>query len=229
MVSRLVRRLRTLRHHDRVRDDIRREIDFHIAMETEHRARRGMDPLEARRTALRDFGGVDRYREAVRDARGMTFWDSLSQDVRFAWRTLRRWPGYAAGTIVTLALGIGANTAIFSIVNDVLLAPLPYRDGHELVRIVQTASRPAPGETGISIKEMQEYRESLRSIDDLVEYHGMSFILLNHGEPDRVDTGVVSANYFDMLGVQPILGRGFTDSDDDLGAEPVLLLSHAYW
>jgi predicted permease len=229
MVSRLFRRLRTLRHRDRITDDIRREVDFHIEMETQHRARRGMDPVEARRTALRDFGGVARYREAVHDTRGMTFWDGLAQDVRFAWRTLRRWPGYAAGTIVTLALGIGANTAIFSVVNDVLLAPLPYRDGHDLVRVVQTRDRPVPGPIGVSIKELQEYREAVGAVEGLVEYHQMTFILLNHGEPDRVDTGVVSSNYFDVLGIAPLVGRGFTDTDDDLGAEPVVLLSHAYW
>jgi predicted permease len=229
MVSRLVRRLRTLRHRDRVKDDIRREIDFHISMETEQRARRGMHPVEARRTALRDFGGVDGTREAVHDIRGMTFWDTLSQDVRFAWRTLRSWPGYTAGTIVTLALGIGANTAIFSVVNDVLLAPLPYRDGHELVRVVQTRERPVAGPVGVSIKELQEYREAAGAVEGLVEYHQMTFTLLNRGEPDRVDTGVVSSNYFDVLGIAPLVGRGFTDTDDDLGAEPVVLLSHAYW
>jgi predicted permease len=229
MLSRLFRRIRTLRHRDRVKEDIRREMDFHIEMETETRARRGMDPREARRTALRDFGGFDRYREAVHDARGMTFWDSVVQDARFAWRTLRRWPGYAAGTIVTLALGIGANTAIFSVVNDVLLRPLPYRDGHELVRVVQTRERPVAGPVGVSITELQEYRESVRAVEGLVEYHQMNFVLLNNGEPDSVDTGVVSANYFDVLGIAPLHGRSFTDRDDDLGAEPVVLLSHAYW
>jgi len=229
MVNRLFRRLRTLMDRDRVKDDISREIDFHLTMETELRQRRGMNSEDARRTALRDFGGVVRHREAVHDTRGMTFWDSLSQDVRFAWRTLRRWPGYTAGTIVTLALGIGANTAIFSVVNDVLLEPLPYTDGHELVRVVQSRVRPVAGETSVSIKELQEYRESVKAVEGLVEYHQMSFVLLNNGEPDRVDTGVVSSNYFDVLGITPVAGRSFTDKDDDLGAEPVVLLSHGYW
>jgi putative ABC transport system permease protein len=229
MLTKLFRRLRTLRQRGRVKDDIRREMEFHIDMEAEHRRRRGMTAEEARRTALRDFGGVVRYREAVHDTRGMTFWDSLSQDVRFALRTLRRWPAYSMGTIATLALGIGANTAIFSIVNDVLLEPLPYQDSHELVRVVQSRVRPTQSEVGVSIKELQEYREAAQAVDGLVEYHGMSFVLLNQGEPDRVETGVVSSNFFDVLGVQPIHGRGFNDKDDDLGSEAVVLLSNGYW
>ena len=229
MFGRTLRRLRTLTHPARVEDEIQRELEFHLAMEAAERERRGLSPEEARRTTLRDFGGVRSTREAVRDVRGMTFRDSLSQDVRFAVRTLRRWPGYTAATILTLALGIGANTAIFSIVNDVLLRPLPYTDGDRLVRIVQTRTLPAPGETGISIPELEEYRAVLPSIQDLVEYHVMSFVLLNHGEPDRVDTGVVSSNFFDVFGVRPFHGRGFVDADDDPGAEPVVLLSHGYW
>ena len=229
MLTKLFRRLRTLRQRDRVKDDIRREMEFHIEMEAEHRRRRGMTPAEARRTTLRDFGGLDRHREAVHDTRGMTFWDSLSQDVRFALRTLRRWPAYSIGTIATLALGIGANTAIFSIVNDVLLEPLPYQDSHELVRVVQSRVRPTQSEVGVSIKELQEYREAAQAVDGLVVYHGMSFVLLYHGEPDRVETGVVSSNFFDVLGVHPIHGRAFNDKDDDLGSEAVVLLSNGYW
>jgi predicted permease len=229
MLGRFFRRLRTLSDRHHVKDDVRRELDFHIDMEIQLRMRRGMSPEDARRTALRDFGGVGRYREAVHDTRGLTFWDSLSQDVRFAFRTLRRWPAYTAGTVITLALGIGANTAIFSVVNDVLLQPLPYEDDDQLVRVVQSRARPVAGEAGVSIRELQEYRQTVNAVDDLVEYHRMSFVLLNHGEPDRVDTGVVSANYFDVLGIRPRHGRSFTDQDDDLGAEPVVLLGHAYW
>jgi predicted permease len=229
MVGRIVRRIRTLFNQGRVKDEIARELEFHVDMETAERARRGASVGEARRTALRDFGGLGAAREAVHDVRGMTWWDSLSQDVRFAVRMLRRWPGYTAGTVLTLALGIGANAAIFSIVHDVLLEPLPYADGHELVRVVQSRVRPTAGEVGVSIKEVLEYRDSVDAVEGLVEYHGMSFVLLNQGEPDRVETGVVSSNFFDAFGVTPVLGRGFSDTDDDLGAPAVVLLSHGYW
>ena len=229
MIRSLFHRLRVLLFWRRFDRDIQRELDFHIAMESDHRARGGLPPGEARRTALRDFGGVSRIREEVRDTRGMTFWDALVQDVRFGIRTLRRSPAYTLAAVVILALGIGANTAMFSVVDGVLLKPLPFRDGHELVLIQQQAPQTARPSVGVSIPELIDYRARLKSIRDLVEYHSMSFTLLNQGEPDRVDTGVVSANFFDVLGVKPLHGRTFIDTDDDLGAPAVVVLSHAYW
>ena len=226
---RFLRRLRTLATQPKVDRDINKELDFHIRMEIEKRQRAGMTPEEARRTAMRDFGGVGRTREAVRDVRGITFWDTLSQDVQFGLRTLRRSPGYTLAAVTILALGIGANTAIFSVISGVLLKPLPYTDGSRLVLLQQSAPAAGLPTVGISIPELFDYRSRLQAVQDLVEYHSMSFVLLNQGEPDRVDTGVVSANFFNMLGVKPILGRTFVPSDDVLGAEAVLVLSNEYW
>ena len=149
--------------------------------------------------------------------------------VRHGARSLWRAPGYSLIVVATLALGIGANTAIFSLVNGVLLAPLPYQDGHELVVARQQATRAGAENIPFSVKEIIDYRDQLSTLDGFVEYHGMSFTLLNQGEPDRVLTGVVSANFFDVLGVGPLLGRTFTEQDDDLGAEAVLVLSYPYW
>ena len=226
---RFLRRLRTLATQPKVDRDINKELDFHIRMEIEKRQRAGMTHEEARRTAMRDFGGVGRTREAVRDVRGITFWDTLSQDVQFGLRTLRRSPGYTLAAVTILALGIGANTAIFSVISGVLLKPLPYTDGSRLVLLQQSAPAAGLPTVGISIPEVFDYRSRLQAVQDLVEYHSMSFVLLNQGEPDRVDTGVVSANFFNMLGVKPILGRTFVPSDDVLGAEAVLVLSNEYW
>ncbi len=154
---------------------------------------------------------------------------TLAQDIRYGVRTLWRSPGYSLLVVVTLALGIGANTAIFSVVNGVLLQPLPYRDGHELVLARQQAPGAGAENIPFSVKEIVDYRDQLRTLDGFVEYHGMSFTLLNRGEPDQVQTGVVSSNFFDVLGVQPVLGRTFVDTDDDLGSEAVLVLSYPYW
>ena len=155
--------------------------------------------------------------------------DSLVRDVRYALRSLAQSPGYTLMVVATLGLGIGANTAMFSVINGVLLQPLPYRDGQELVLARQQATRAGSDNIPFSVKEIFDYREQLGLLDGFVEYHGMSFTLLNRGEPDRVLTGVVSANFFDVLGVRPLLGRAFVDADDDLGADAVLVLSHPYW
>jgi putative ABC transport system permease protein len=155
--------------------------------------------------------------------------DTLFRDLRYGARALWRTPGYSLLVVVTLALGIGANTAIFSVVNGVLLRPLPYQDGHELVLARQMAMRTGAENIPFSVKEIIDYRDQLETLDGFVEYHGMSFTLLNRGEPDRVLTGVVSSNFFDVLGVQPLLGRSFVDTDDELGAEAVLVLSYPYW
>ncbi|MDP6579230.1 MAG: ABC transporter permease [Vicinamibacterales bacterium] len=155
--------------------------------------------------------------------------DRLIRDMRYGMRTLWRSPGYSLLVVITLALGIGANTAIFSVVNGVLLRPLPYQDGHELVLARQSAMRAGAENIPFSVKEIIDYRDLLETLDGFVEYHGMSFTLLNRGEPDRVLTGVVSSNFFDVLGVQPLLGRSFVETDDDLGAEAVLVLSYPYW
>ena len=132
--------------------------------------------------------------------------------------------------MLTLGLGIGANTAIFSVINGVLLKPLPYEHGDRLVVLQQ--SRPLSGQpqVGVAIAEYFDYRERGKDVfDGLVEYHQMNFDLINRGEPDRVNTGVVSHNFFDLLGIKPILGRTFIASDDVRGAEAVLVLSHTYW
>ena len=139
-------------------------------------------------------------------------------------------PGYALLAVLTLGLGIGANTAIFSVINGVLLKPLPYEHGDRLVVVQQ--SRPLSGQpqVGVAIAEYFDYRERGKDVfDGLVEYHQMNFDLINRGEPDRVNTGVVSHNFFDLLGIKPILGRTFVASDDVRDAEAVLVLSHTYW
>ena len=229
MIARLIRRFRTLIRRRRFDEDVRKELASHVDLEAAHRRRRGLAPLEARRAAMHDFGDLTRVREEVLDARGITFWDALRQDVRFGLRTLRRSPGYSVAAVLILALGIGANTAMFSVISGVLLKPLPFRHGDDLVLVQHTAQAINGGDAGVSIPELFDYRQRLQSVKDLVEYHAMSFTLLNQGEPDRVDTGVVSANFFEMLGIRPLHGRTFLPGDDDLGADAVLVLSHAYW
>ena len=159
----------------------------------------------------------------------MSWFDELRQDVRYGTRSLARRPGYTALAMLTLGLGIGANTAIFSVINGVLLKPLPYEHGDRLEIVRQSAPLSGQAQMGVAIAEYYDYREQAKVFDGLVEYHQMNFDLLNRGEPDRVDAGVVSHNFFDLLGITPILGRSFVKADDQPGADAVLILSHRYW
>src|SRR5688572_8070677 len=155
--------------------------------------------------------------------------ETLRQDVRTALRGFARHRGFTAAVIMTMALGIGANTAIFSVVHAVMLRPLPYADGDALVILRQ--QRPLAGVTaqGFSPLEMDDYRQQAKTLEAIVEYHNMWFILLGRGEPERVQTGVVSWNYFDLFGVRPLAGRTFRADDDKHGADAVLVLSYNYW
>ena len=156
-------------------------------------------------------------------------WEILKHDCTYTFRTMRKNLGFTAIAVLTLALGIGANTAIFSVVHAVLLRPLPYPDGHQLIFVRQQAQKEGIDDIGFSVHEIQDYREQNRTLSGLVEFHTMSFILFGHGDPDRIHAAVVSANYFDLFGVKPLLGRTFLPDDDTLGAPPVLVLSYDYW
>ncbi|HVE78830.1 MAG TPA: ABC transporter permease [Gemmatimonadaceae bacterium] len=154
---------------------------------------------------------------------------TLWQDVRYAVRSLTKSPGYAAVILVTLALGIGANTAIFSVINGVLLRPLPFAAGEQLLHLRQPAVAADVANDAFSVVEIADYRAQTRTLDGVVEYHSMPFTLLGRGEPRRVQSGVVSHDWFQMFGVRPLLGRAFRADDEREGADGVLVLSHEFW
>jgi predicted permease len=226
---RLLRRVRSLFSRKRREREVEEELALHIEMEAADAARRGLSPDDARTEALRRFGGVDRAKEEWRQERAGRMLEELLRDARYALRGLRRSPGYAAAAIATLALGIGANTAIFSAVDAILLEPLPYGAGDSLVRLRHDAPGLKVEDAGFSPPEIVDYRERSGTLAEVVEWHSMSFILLGQQEPERVTTNVVSWNFFEAFGVRPALGRTFLPSDDVQGAEAVLLLSHDYW
>jgi predicted permease len=155
--------------------------------------------------------------------------ETLARDVRTALRGFARSRGFAAAVVLTMALGIGANAAIFSVVHGVLLKPLPYAHGDALMILRQ--QRPLAGIDAqpFSATELDDYRRQSTTLHSIVEYHNMWFVLLGRGEPERVQTGVVSWDYFDLFGVRPVAGRTFRAADDTPGADAVLMLSNAYW
>jgi putative ABC transport system permease protein len=161
--------------------------------------------------------------------RVLNFFDNLRHDIAYGLRGLGRNPGFASVVILTLALGIGANTAIFSVVHGVLMQPLPYKEPARLVILNQAAPKIGEDSFGFSVLDFTDFREKTRAFSALSEYHSMWFILLGRPEPERVQTGVVSDNFFDTLGVKPLLGRAFLPGEDRQGAAPVLLLSYNFW
>src|SRR5215469_16663204 len=181
------------------------------------------------------FGNSLRLQERSHEAWGWGWLDRFGQDIRYGLRMLRKNPGFTLVALLALGLGIGVNTALFSVVYGVLLKPLPYAQGNQLVVLRQEFTKSKAGymggddNLGFSVKEIEDYRTQSRSLAQVEEYHGMGFVLLDGKEPERVRTGVVSAHFFDMLGIKAHVGRLFTDADDTPGAEAVLLLSYRYW
>jgi len=155
--------------------------------------------------------------------------DELRGDLRLAGRSLRRSPAYAAAVVLTLGLGIGANTAVFSVVRGVLLKPLPFDGDERLVTLRQPAPRQGVRDLGFSVLELDDFRRSVPGLEEIVEYHSMNFTLYGGEEPLRVRTGVVSASFFDVFGVKPVLGRTFLPGEDAEGAEAVLVLAWDFW
>ncbi|MEP6492146.1 MAG: ABC transporter permease [bacterium] len=210
-------------------DDLREEMHAHLDMETAENIRRGMHPDAARRQAMLSAGGLTVAAEAVRDQRGLPWVEGVVADLRYAIRTLRRSRAFTTVVVVTLALGIGANTAIFSVVRGVLLKPLPHRDGSRLVYLRQSMDGPAGTNVGFSVPEIRDFRDGARTLGGIAEYSPFTFTLQGDNDAIRVDVGLVTGNYFEVMGLSPILGRLTRPSDDGAGVPPVMVLTHDYW
>ncbi len=154
---------------------------------------------------------------------------TLIEDLQFAFRSFLKTPAICALIVLTLALGIGANTAIFSMVYNVLMAPLPFSEGERLVKINTNNPKINRNDIQVSVPTMVDYREKNKHLSHLVEYHQMSFTLLGHGDPISLKTGTISWDYFEMLKVKPILGRTFLPGEDEPGAKPLIVLSYHFW
>jgi putative ABC transport system permease protein len=229
MGARLLSIVRFLFGRRKVEREIEAELRFHVERETQENIRRGMTPENARLVALRALGGAEKVKEECRDARTGRALETLWQDVRYGVRSLCHNSGFALVAIVTLGVGIGVNTAVFSVVYGVLLRPLPYAHGGQLVVLHQQAAKAHLASVPFSVKEVFDYRDRNHTLDSVVEHHTMSFLLLSRDSAERVETGVVSANFFDVLGVKPVLGRTFVAADESPNSTAVLVLSNKYW
>jgi putative ABC transport system permease protein len=222
-----VRALLTPRRVERELDD---ELRFHLEMETEQNLRRGMRPREARREAYRRFGGVERFKEQTREVRGTRWADDLVRDTRQGFRALVRSRGFAAAALLTIALGVGATTTVFSVVRGVLLRPLPYAEPQRFVSV--WLSNPPQGieEDITSYPVFEIWREQGTTLEHVVGVRDTRTTLTGGGEPEEVLGAAVTRGFFDMLGVQPALGRGFRpeESESDVSSR-VVVLSHELW
>ena len=218
-------RLRALLWRDKVLQEIDQELQSHIEMETEANRERGMAPQEARLSAAKSFGNVGSIRDLAYEVKGGGFMETLWQDLRYSTRTLLKHRGFTVTALLTLALGIGANTSIFSIVNAGLLRPFPYQAPERLV-IVGEGS---PGGT-VSYPNFADWRDNREVFEAASAVRSdESYNMTSVGEPQRLQGRLVSAGFLTLLGVKPILGRDFLADDDRPGATPTVILSYELW
>jgi putative ABC transport system permease protein len=207
--------------------DMDDEMRSHIEMRTQVNIEAGMNPEEARFAALRQFGWTESLKEDCREQRGVTWLENLAQDIRYGARQLRKNPGFTAVAVLTLALGIGACTAMFSIVNGVMLRPWPYPDEDRLVTVWTENRRQGANRQTSTYANVADWRKSAQTLQQLAIYDPMSLVL-TLDEPRRISGILASANLSAALRVQPLLGRAFTEEDASRG-EPVAILSHSAW
>jgi predicted permease len=221
--------LRAVRRR-RFEQDLDQELRFHLDMEIEALVARGHSPEEARRIAERNFGGVERHKDSVRDVRGLTLLDDVARDVRFGIRTLRRNPAFVGVALLCLGLGIGANAAVFSVIDAVLLRPLPYGQPDRLVRLFETLPARGPGWRGaVSFPNYEDWAEQARSLQPLTAFQVGSSNLVGADGAERIHTVSASASFFTTLGVRPMLGRGFAAGEDRPGSNRVVVIGESLW
>jgi len=232
MLSGLKTAIRALLRGSQAERELDEELRYHIERQTEQNIRLGMNPEEARYAARKAFGGVEQAKERSRDSLGVRWVEELWQDLRYGGRMLVKKPGFALVAVVTLALGIGANTAIFSVVNALLLRPLPYRQPEQLVKVFQAQPDPARGllPSIWSYPRFEILRDQNQSFAAVAGFNQSPYNLTGTDAPERLQLEMVSASYFPLLGVEVVVGRAFTAEEDRMpGANSVALLSYGLW
>jgi predicted permease len=225
----LASRTRTWFSPGQVDQDFEHELEAHLELLTNENVRRGMAPEEAKRTARLRLGGLTQLKETNRELHGLPVIETFLQDTRYAFRMLRKNSGFTAVAVLTLALGIGANTAIFSVVYAVLLKPLPYTNPTQLFTAFQANKQQGIAETGCSYLNFEEWRAQNHVFSELAGAVGHQLTLTGRVEPIVVNTSVVTPEFFTLLDAKPIAGRIFSPQDGKQGAPPVVLMSEDLW
>jgi len=205
------------------------EMRFHVDMLTEQHIRAGRSPSDARRAALAAFGGLERFKDDARDEYRSRLVDELGQDIRYAVRVIRRNPGFGVAAALTFALGIGASTAIFSVVHGVLLRPLPYKDPDRLVVLWERQPGRGNDRNVVSVPNFEAWRSRARSFDGMAALVPLPATIGVAPNPEHVMGAEVSPGYFETLGVSPALGRTFASSEEQNGGADLIVLSDGFW
>jgi hypothetical protein len=210
-----------------VERELEEEFRFHADALIQREIAAGRTPEEARRAALLAMDGIEQRKEECRGMRHMNVIDNLVRDIRYAVRTLARSPGFTVAALLALGLGIGANTAVFSVVNGVLLRPLSYADPDRLVMIF--TSRPHSERGNASLAEFLDWKAASHSFETLDIVDRSRFTLTGDGEAVQISGLSVTASFFETLKARPLLGRTFANGEDQPGRDPTLLLSERLW
>jgi len=218
-----------LLHRSRTNSDMDEEMRDHIRQRADDLERSGLPRVEAERRARLDFGGYQKFKEECRDALGAHFVETLVQDLRFALRMLRKSPGFTAVAILTLALGIGANTAIFSLIDAWMIKPLPYPHSNRLMVFSTEQTREGWTSHELSHGDFYDFQRLNHSFAQMAAWAGWEFNLTGDGTPVFLDGGFVSWDFFDTLGAKPMLGRTFLPDEDRPGAPHVAVISEGLW
>src|SRR5215510_296714 len=229
MLNKLRLRLRAIFFKSKMEDELEEEVRFHLEREIEENIARGMSPEEARFAALRSFGGVERVKEESRDGRGVRLLEEVWQDLRYGARTLRKNPGFTAVAVVALALGIGANSAIFSVISALLLRPLPFKDPEKLVQVWETDVKRGDNKMTASYPNFADWRDQNHVFEQIAAYSGGGFILTGTADPERIQGAIVSPSFFPMLGVKPMVGRVFLPEEDHPNKVFSAVISERLW
>jgi predicted permease len=227
----LLVRARALFERRAMERELDEELRFHVERETDKLVAQGMTLDAARREALRRFGGVERYKEACRDERGIRLADEIRQDIGFAARSFGRSPVFALAVVLTLALGIGATTAIFTAVRGVLLRQLPFESPHQLVRVWTEEPARAIDRIGVSLPDFEDWRRETKNFARLAAYSTLpsGLVITDGGEPTRYSTAFVTEDFFSTLGIRAALGRLILPAEHAPGENRVVVLSDALW
>src|ERR1044071_7118682 len=228
--STLKRRWRALTHKRAVEQELDNELQFHLDKDIAENINSGMTAEDARYEALKAFGGVEQSKEEARDTRGVRVIENVLEDARYSLRLLTKNPAFTFVVLLTLALGIGANTAIFSFANGILLRPLPYPQSDRLVVLDETALKRGVDSMSVSYPNFLDWREQNTVFEDIGTYFGSSrFALTGAGEPAQIRGSRISRGLFEILRVSPQLGRTFTPDEDRPEEDAVVILGYDLW